>query len=342
LRPRRREDKHLSSRGREEASYSREKIAMSTTAEFTKRRIAPQVLRSKKERGERISIITAYDYPMALAVERAGIDAILVGDSLGMVVLGYETTLPVTMEEMLHHCRAVARGAKVAHLIGDMPFMSYQASPSDAVRNAGRFLQEGGMDAVKLEGGREVISKIKAIEAAGIPVMGHLGLTPQSIRKFGGYKTQGKSAAAASRLVEDAHRLEDAGCYALVLEAVPDRVAGLVARRLQIPVIGIGAGTECDGQVLVVHDMLGMFDRFAPKFVKKYAELQAVITQAVRDYIQDVSLGRFPDKEHSYAIADDEYNALLEQLRPALQGIALKPVRSMQARIPRGAKTHDL
>ena len=315
---------------------------MSTTAEFAQRRITPQVLRSKKERGERISLITAYDYPTALAVEQAGIDAILVGDSLGMVVLGYETTLPVTMEEMLHHCRAVARGAKVAHLIGDMPFMSYQASPADAVRNAGRFLQEGGMDTVKLEGGREVIPKVKAIQAAGIPVMGHLGLTPQSIRKFGGYKTQGKSAAAAFKLIEDALRLEDAGCYALVLEAVPDRVAGLIAHRLQIPVIGIGAGAECDGQVLVAHDILGMFDGFAPKFVKRYADLRGVITQAVRDYIQDVSLGRFPDPEHSYAIADDEYSALLKQLGSASQGRACKPLRSMPARISRGAKTHDL
>jgi 3-methyl-2-oxobutanoate hydroxymethyltransferase len=314
---------------------------MLTTAEFTKRRITPQVLRSKKVRGERISILTAYDYPMALAVERAGIDAILVGDSLGMVVLGYETTLPVTMEEMLHHCKAVARAAKVAHLIGDMPFMSYQASASDAVRNAGRFLQEGGMDAVKLEGGREVIPKIKAIEAAGIPVMGHLGLTPQSIRKFGGYKTQGKSAAAAARLVEDAHRLEDAGCYALVLEAVPDRVAGLIARRLQIPVIGIGAGADCDGQVIVAHDMLGMFDRFAPKFVKKYADLQAVITQAVRDYIQDVSLKRFPDQEHSYSIGDADYKALLEQIKAASPGRTLKSIKPINSRIPRGAKTNN-
>jgi|WetSurMetagenome_2_1015567.scaffolds.fasta_scaffold18872_3 3-methyl-2-oxobutanoate hydroxymethyltransferase len=314
---------------------------MSTTAEFTKRRITPQVLRSKKERGERISVITAYDYPMALVVERAGIDAILVGDSLGMVVLGYETTLPVTMEEMLHHSKAVSRAAKVAHLIGDMPFMSYQSSPSDAVRNAGRFLQEGGMDAVKLEGGREVISKIKAIEAAGIPVMGHLGLTPQSIRKFGGYKTQGKSASAALRLVEDAHRLEDAGCYALVLEAVPDRVAGLIAGRLQIPVIGIGAGAECDGQVLVVHDMLGMFDRFVPKFVKKYADLQSVITKSVRDYIQDVLLGRFPGQEHSYAIDDDEYTALLEHFRPSSQGRALKPIKPLHARISRSAKANN-
>jgi 3-methyl-2-oxobutanoate hydroxymethyltransferase len=303
---------------------------MSTTAEFIKRKITPQILRSKKERGERIAVLTAYDYPTAQAVERAGIDAILVGDSLGMVVLGYENTLPVTMEDMLHHCKAVARGAKVAHLIGDMPFMSYQTSTENAVRNAGRLLQEGGMDAVKLEGGREVLPRIRAIDAAGIPVMGHLGLTPQSIRKLGGWRIQGKSAEAATRLFEDALLLEDAGCYALVLEAVPDRVSGLIARRLKIPVIGIGAGGDCDGQVLVAHDMLGLFDRFTPGFVKKYADLQLAIIRAVREYIEDVSHARFPGAEHSHAINEDEYQEFLKRLEPTSVADGFKHIRALR------------
>jgi len=201
-------------------------------------------LAAKKKRGEPITMLTAYDYPTALALDRAGIDCILVGDSLGMVVLGYENTLSVTMEDMLHHCRAVARGARYAHRIGDMPFMSYQASRTDAVRNAGRFLQEAGMDAVKLEGGRDVAPAIEAIVAAGIPVMGHLGLTPQSIRKLGGWKVQATSAASACGMMEDAHVLENAGCYAVILEAIPDRVAELITQRLHIPVIGIGAGAR--------------------------------------------------------------------------------------------------
>jgi 3-methyl-2-oxobutanoate hydroxymethyltransferase len=237
-----------------------------------------------------------------------------VGDSLGMVVLGYATTLPVTMDDMLHHCQAVARGARSAHLVGDMPFMSYQADPREAVRNAGRFLQVGGMEAVKLEGGRDMAETIRAIVAAGIPVMGHLGLTPQSIHKLGGFRTQGKSADAAVRLVEDAHLLQDAGCYALVLEAIPDRVAELISRRLAIPTIGIGAGAGCDGQVLVTHDLLGLFDRFTPKFVKRYANLHVEMQRAFSEYMADVTAHQFPAAEHTQKIGDEEFQALLAAL----------------------------
>jgi 3-methyl-2-oxobutanoate hydroxymethyltransferase len=272
-------------------------------------------LAARKKQGVPITILTAYDYPTALALDHAGVDAILVGDSLGMVVLGYENTLSVTMEDMLHHCKAVARGACRAHLIGDMPFMSYQVSTADAVRNAGRFLQEAGMDAVKLEGGREVAATIEAIIAAGIPVMGHLGLTPQSLHKLGGWKVQATSAATARRLVEEAHVLENAGCYAIILEAVPDRVAEIISQRLRIPVIGIGAGAACDGQVLVSNDLLGSFDRFTPKFARKYADLRAVMDQAFQAYIEDVAARRFPAPEHAYHMCDEEFEVLLRDLR---------------------------
>jgi 3-methyl-2-oxobutanoate hydroxymethyltransferase len=253
----------------------------------------------KKQRGQVITMLTAYDYPTALATDQAGIDSILVGDSLGMVVLGYENTLPVTMEDMLHHCRAVARGARCALLIGDMPFMSYQVSVEQAVRNAGRFLQEAGMDAVKLEGGRERLGAIQAIVAAGIPVMGHLGLTPQSVQQLGGFRAQGKTAAAAQQLLEDALLLQDAGCFSLVLESIPARLGQMVSRRLEIPTLGIGAGPGCDGQVLVTHDLLGLFDRFTPSFVKTYAELQAEIARALAAYRSDVETRAFPGPEHT-------------------------------------------
>jgi 3-methyl-2-oxobutanoate hydroxymethyltransferase len=228
-----------------------------------------------------------------------------------MVVLGYENTLPVTMEEMLHHCRAVSRGAKTALLIGDMPFMSYQVSVEEAVRNAGRFLQHGSMDAVKLEGGRERADAIRAITGAGIPVMGHLGLTPQSVHQLGGFRAQGKTAAAAKRLLEDALLLEEAGCFSLVLESVPARLAELVSQRINIPTIGIGAGAGCDGQVLVTHDLLGLFDRFTPKFVKKYASLHAEMRRAFGEFIDDVQARSFPGPEHSIDMAEEEWQALL-------------------------------
>lgn len=273
-----------------------------------------RTLAAKKRRGEPITVLTGYDYPTALAIDSAGVDAILVGDSLGMVVLGYENTLSVTMEDMLHHSKAVSRGAKYAHLIGDMPFMSYQVSTSEAVRNAGRFLQDAGMDAVKLEGGRAVAPVIEAITSAGIPVMGHIGLTPQSIHKLGGYRVQGKSAEAAKTLVEDARILENSGCYAVVLEGIPARVAELITARLSIPTIGIGAGAGCDGQVLVTHDLLGLFDRFTPKFVRKYGDVHALMAKAFSEYAADVAARRFPSAEESYEIDDEQYDDLVRGL----------------------------
>jgi 3-methyl-2-oxobutanoate hydroxymethyltransferase len=273
-----------------------------------------QTFRLKKERGELITMLTGYDYPTALALDRAGIDAILVGDSLGMVVLGYENTVPVTMEEMLHHCRAVARGARSALLIGDMPFMSYQVSVEQAVQNAGRFLKEGGMHGIKLEGGRERLDVIHAITGAGIPVMGHLGLTPQSVHALGGFRPQGRSSGAAKRILEDAQLLEEGGCFSLVLESVPARLSELISRRISIPTIGIGAGAGCDGQVLVVHDLLGMFDRFTPKFVKKYADFHGEMQRAFGEYIGDVLARRYPAKEHTVEMPEEEWQDLLGEI----------------------------
>ena len=291
---------------------------MSTTIVYpstsSRKKVTTLTLRQKKERGEPITMLTAYDYPTALVLDQAGIDSILVGDSLGMVVLGYENTLPVTMEDMLHHCRAVSRGAKAALLIGDMPFMSYQASVEEAVRNAGRFLQTAGMDAVKLEGGHERVPAIKAIVAAGIPVMGHLGLTPQSVHQLGGFHPQGRSALAAKRLLEDAFLLEEAGCFGIVLESLPARLAELISKKVSIPTIGIGAGVGCDGQVLVTHDLLGLFDRFTPKFVKQYADLHGEMYKAFSEYMADVQKRSFPAAEHSVEMKDEEWEELLKSL----------------------------
>ncbi len=270
--------------------------------------------RQKKERGEPITMLTGYDYPTAVALDRAGIDSILVGDSLGMVVLGYENTIPVTMDEILLHCKAVARGSKSALLIGDMPFMSYQVSAEEALRNAGRLLKEGGMEAVKLEGGRERANTIRLITSAGIPVMGHLGLTPQSIHAQGGYHIQGRTSTAAKRLLEDACLLEEAGCFSIVLESVPAKLAELISKHLAIPTIGIGAGAGCDGQVLVVHDILGMFDRFTPKFVKKYADFHGEMQRAFGEYIADVKARQFPASEHSSEMPDEEWENFARQL----------------------------
>ena len=293
---------------------------MSTISIFpatsTRKKVTTLTFRQKKERGEPISMLTAYDYPTALALDQAGIDAILVGDSLGMVVLGYENTLPVTMEEMLHHSRAVARGAKSALLVGDMPFMSYQVSVEEAVRNAGRFLQNGGMDSVKLEGGRERLDAIRAIVGAGIPVMGHLGLTPQSVHQLGGFRAQGKTARAARRLLEDALLLEEAGVFSLVLESVPSQLAQFISSKISVPTIGIGAGAGCDGQVLVAHDVLGMFDRFTPKFVKKYADLNGEMNRAFNDYIADVQARQFPAAEHGLMMSDVEWAEFLRTVEP--------------------------
>jgi len=277
-------------------------------------KVSIHTLQAKKVRREPITFLTAYDYPTAVALDRSGIDGILVGDSLGMVVLGYENTLPVTMQEMLHHCRAVARGVSHAHLVGDLPFMSYQASTADALRNAGSLLQKGGMDAVKLEGGRERAAAIKAIVSAGIPVMGHLGLTPQSVHQLGGWKVQARSTEAAKILIEDSLFLEDAGCYSIVVEAVPAEVAQLITQRLSIPVIGIGAGIGCDGQVLVAHDLLGLFDRFTPSFVKKYANLFAEMQRAFQEYISDVRERRFPAPEHATSMDPQSLRDLIREI----------------------------
>ena len=290
---------------------------ISTTAaqSASRKKVTTLTFRQKKERGEVITMLTAYDYPTAMAMDKAGVDAILVGDSLAMVVLGYENTLPVTMEEMLHHSRAVARGAKSALLVGDMPFMSYQVSVEEATRNAGRFLQQGGMDAVKLEGGRERADAVRAITGAGIPVMGHLGLTPQSINQLGGFRAQGKTASAAKRLLEDAQILEEAGAFSLVLESVPARLGEYISKHISIPTIGIGAGAGCDGQVLVTHDLLGLFERFTPKFVRQYANLHETMHKAFAEYIEDVESKRFPAVEHTVEMTDAEWDSFQKELK---------------------------
>lgn len=258
-----------------------------------------------KEKGEKLSMLTSYDYSTAKLVDEAGVNSILVGDSLGNVVLGYEDTISVTMEDMIHHSAAVARGAKNALVVCDMPFMSYQTSVYDAVVNAGRLMKEGRAGAVKLEGGREVCPQIKAIVDAGIPVCAHLGLTPQSINAFGGFKVQGKTEAAARKLLEDAKAVEEAGAFAVVLECVPSKLAELVTKELSIPTIGIGAGNVCDGQVLVYQDMLGMFSDFTPKFVKKFADIGSIMREAFAAYDKEVKAGTFPSKEHEFTISEE-------------------------------------
>jgi 3-methyl-2-oxobutanoate hydroxymethyltransferase len=271
-------------------------------------------LHAKKQRGEPITMLTAYDYPGAQVVDEAGVDLILVGDSLGMVVLGYESTVPVTMEEMLIHTAAVKRGTKYAHIVGDMPFLSYQVDVKEAVRNAGRFLKEGGADSVKLEGGAEMAVTVKAIVDAGIPVMGHIGLTPQSVSKLGGYRVQGKTRSAARKLLEDALALQAAGAYSLVLETTPDRVSEFVSKQLSIPAIGIGAGKGCDGQVLVFHDMLGYFDRFSPRHNKRYANIRPIIVDAIKQYVSEVQSHAFPTADNSFTIDDVEFEAFVNEV----------------------------
>ncbi|MDM8527116.1 3-methyl-2-oxobutanoate hydroxymethyltransferase [Anaerolineales bacterium HSG24] len=268
-------------------------------------------LQQKKESGQPITMLTAYDYPSATLVDEAGTDIILVGDSVAMTVLGHDDTTAVTMEEMLHHCRAVKRGANHAILVGDMPFMSYQISKEEAIRNAGRFIKEAGMDTVKLEGGREISETVRAIINAGIPVMGHLGLTPQTATKLGGYKVQAKTADSAKRIMEDALALQEVGCYAIVIEAVPALVAETVTKSLHIPTIGIGAGVHCDGQVLVFHDMLGLFDRFTPKFVKRYTNLRPHILNALRSFNEEVAARQFPTQAHSFKMDEAEMELFL-------------------------------
>lgn len=263
------------------------------------RRITTTHLVSMKQAAEKIVMITAYDYPTACLVDEAGVDVILVGDSLGMVVLGYQNTLPVTLDDMIHHTRAVVRGVKRALVATDMPFLTYQTSPADALRNAGRLVQEAGAQAVKLEGGSDVCPQVRALVSAGIPVIGHLGLTPQSIHVLGGYKPQGCDEESARKLLEDAAALEQAGAFCLVLECIPQELAAQVTARLSIPTVGIGSGVHCDGQVLVLHDMLGIAGKVQPRFVKQYAHLGESIREAVGRYAQDVREMKFPGPEHS-------------------------------------------
>ena len=264
-------------------------------------KITTHTVVTMKERGEKIVMLTAYDYPTALLEDRAGVEIILVGDSLGMVVLGYENTLPVTLEEMIHHIKAVSRARPRALLVGDLPFMSYQASPQDAVRSAGRLVKEGGAEAVKLEGGRRVATVISAILDADIPVMGHLGLTPQSVHRMGGYRVQGKDPDGAERLVDEARFLEEVGCFAMVLEGIPRSLAQRITTSVSIPTIGIGAGPNCDGQVLVVNDLLGIMEDVPPRFVKRYADLGRDMNRAFAAFVEEVKGGGFPDDEHSYS-----------------------------------------
>ncbi|MBE3065175.1 MAG: 3-methyl-2-oxobutanoate hydroxymethyltransferase [Acidobacteria bacterium] len=263
-------------------------------------------LRRMKREGEKVSWLTAYDYPTARFAEEADLDLLLVGDSLGMCVYGYEGTIPVTMDQCIVHCQAVRRGAPNTFVMGDMPFMSYQKSDEDAVANAGRFLKEAMVDAIKLEGGRRVITRIRAILDAGMVVCGHIGLTPQSSGQLGGHKAQGRTAESAQSLIEDALAIEEAGAQLLLLEAVPPEVAGFIAKRLAIPVYSIGAGPDCDGQLLIVSDMIGQFQAFTPKFVKKYADVAGVVTAAMKAYVQDVKKGAFPADEHCYHMLEGE------------------------------------
>lgn len=275
---------------------------------MTKQLTAPDIMAAKGER--KLTMLTAYDYPTARLVDEAGIDMILVGDSLGMVVLGYDDTIPVTLDEIVHHCRAVSRGVSSALVVGDMPFMSYEAGPEQALASAGRLMKEGGVRAVKLEGGREVTPQTKALVQAGIPVVGHVGLTPQRIAQLGGFKVQGKTAEAARIILEDAKALQAAGCFAVILEAVPASMGRFITEALAVPTIGIGGGPHCDGQVLVLHDVLGLFERFTPKFVKKYANLAQDVREAVTQYKNEVESGVFPGVEHSFSMDPDEENKL--------------------------------
>jgi len=277
------------------------------------KRITINDTREMKQNGEKIAMLTAYDYPTAEIIDNCNIPLILVGDSLGMVVLGYDTTLPVTMDVMIHHCKAVVRGAEHAMIVGDMPFMTYHISIEDAMRNAARFIQEAGVQAVKLEGGVTVADKVKRIVDCGIPVMGHIGMTPQSVNQLGGHLVQGKKPEVAQRLIDDAKALEQAGAFSVVLEGIPARLAALITQNVSIPTIGIGAGAECDGQVQVINDILGLSD-FIPKHAKQYTKIRDTMAQAVDDYRKEVQAGQFPTKENSYIID----TAVLDQVKAKL------------------------
>ncbi len=286
---------------------------MSTHPDETKKLLIADLWKMKAQ-GQKITMITAYSYPQGLIVDEAGIDIILVGDSLGMVELGYRDTVPVTMEEMLMHTKAVVRGVNRAHVVGDLPFMSYNISVEQAVTNAGILYKEGGADSVKLEGGREMADKVAAIHRAGIPVFGHIGLTPQTAALLGGFKVQGKSSDDAKRAVDDALALEDAGAYALILEAIPQQLAQVITERVSIPTVGIGGGVHCDGQVLVLHDLLGLFKRFTPKFVKVYADLYTAHLNAVKEFVDDVRNETFPAPEHSFTMKAEVVEELKKRL----------------------------
>ena len=277
------------------------------------KRVTVNDIRDMKQNGEKIVVLTAYDYPTAKIIDSCNIPIILVGDSLGNVVLGYETTIPVTMDDMIHHCKAVVRGAEHALIVGDMPFMTYHTSIEDALRNAARFIQEAGVQTIKLEGGITVADTVKRLVDCGIPVMGHIGMTPQSVNQFGGHLVQGKKLEVAQRLIDDAKALEQAGAFSIVLESVPARLAALITQNINIPTIGIGAGPACDGQVLVINDILGLTD-FTPKLAKQYVNLKDIMTQAVTAYREDVKSGQFPTKENSF-IMD---TAVLEQVKAKL------------------------
>ena len=277
-------------------------------------KITIEKLKRMKKKGEKITMITSYDYPFASLADQVGIDVILVGDSVGMVVLGYENTLPVTLEDILHHTKAVTRAVKRALVVADMPFLSYQIGVKEAIINAGRLIKEGLADAVKIEGGKNVTHIVKALVDANIPVMGHIGLTPQRIKIFGRYRVRGKSIDEAIKLINDAKALQEAGVFSIVLELIPTEIAKIITEEVSIPTIGIGAGPYCDGQVLVIHDILGLFERFVPKFVKRYANLGDEIRKAISEYIADVKEKRFPEKKHSFFMSDEEYKELLKRL----------------------------
>ena len=279
-----------------------------------RRKITLFDLQAMKQQGRKITMLSIPDYPMALLADRAGLDTILVGDSLAMTVLGYDTTVPVTMEEMLHHTKAVTRATKYAFVVGDMPFMSNNTSERDAIINAGRFMQEGGTDSVKVEGGANAAHIVTAIVKAGIPVMGHIGLTPQHISLLGGYRVQGRDVQTARRVIDDALEIEEAGAFAIILECVPNQISKIVTERLRIPTISYGAGESCDGQGLVAHDILGMFDKFTPKFVKKYAELGEQIQEAFEAYVSDVVSGQFPTDGHSFHIKKEDLEKVMGQV----------------------------
>ena len=282
------------------------------------RRVTTRDIASMKAKGEKIPMVTAYDYPTAKLADQAKIPMVLVGDSLGMVVLGYDSTIPVTMEDMLHHCKAVGRGALQALIVGDLPFMSYQAEISQALHNAGRLLKEGGVQAVKLEGGVVMAETVCKIVECGIPVMGHIGLTPQSVNRFGGYRVRGKEREEAAQLIRDAEALEKAGAFAVVLELVPTALAETISRRLSIPTIGIGAGPHCDGQVQVLHDMLGLFTDFVPKHARQYARLAELITGALRQYAEEVKEGSFPSEKESFEMDQKILEGIDEVLEQSL------------------------